>query len=346
MTKVFLRTLAILLLLIGPVGLAAAQRRLRDDLLRPGGTFLPAFQEVVAGPSKSVVRVQSDGRDVSLGTIVSADGFILTRDSDLHGKIDCKLRNGKTVAATVVGVDEAHDLTLLKVDAKDLTPIEWKSSKKAEVGDWVASVGTGADPVAVGVVSVQARKLPGSRPVPNVRPGTGGFLGIGLTDDEDMAKIESVQEGLAADRAGLKRGDIILSIDGKEIDSPEALKSTLGQKKPGDTVTMKIKRDDEEKSLKVTLGRWPRNFGGGFDMNRLGSELSERRTGFPNILQHDAIIKPVDCGGPLVDLDGKAVGINVSRAGRTETYAIPSDVVLALLDDLKSGKLAPKTKDK
>jgi serine protease Do len=345
MMKAFLRTLALALVLFGPVALAPAQRQLRDDLLRPGGTILPAFRDAVAAPSKSVVRVQVDGKDVSLGTVISADGYILAHRTDLGDKITCKLRDGKSLDATVAGVDEAHWLTMLKVDAKDLAPIEWKSSKKAEVGDWVASPGTGENPLAVGVVGVAARKLPGVRPVPSVKPGTGGYLGIGLTEDEDMAKIDLVQEGGAASKGGLKRGDVILSIDGQTIDSPEALKSTLGKKKPGDTVTIKLKRDDEEKSLKVTLGRWPRNFGGGFDMNALGSELSDRRNGFPNVLQHDGVVKPVDCGGPLVDLDGKAVGINVSRAGRTETYAIPSEAVLALLDDLKSGKLAPK-KDK
>ena len=32
---------------------------------------------------------------------------------------------------------------------------------------------------------------------------------------------------------------------------------------------------------------------------------------------------PADCGGPLVNLDGKVVGMNIARAGRTESYAIP-----------------------
>jgi serine protease Do len=44
----------------------------------------------------------------------------------------------------------------------------------------------------------------------------------------------------------------------------------------------------------------------------------------------------------VVDLQGKAVGINIARAGRTESYAIPAEVVQGLLSDLKSGKLAPK----
>jgi S1-C subfamily serine protease len=80
----------------------------------------------------------------------------------------------------------------------------------------------------------------------------------------------------------------------------------------------------------------------GVIQNNMGSKLSDRRTGFPNILQHDTVLRPEDCGGPLVELDGKAVGINIARAGRTESYAIPSDVVRTLVPELKSGKLAPK----
>lgn len=44
----------------------------------------------------------------------------------------------------------------------------------------------------------------------------------------------------------------------------------------------------------------------------------------------------------MVDLDGKVIGINIARAGRTESYAAPTQAVLPLLYDLMSGKLAPK----
>jgi serine protease Do len=74
----------------------------------------------------------------------------------------------------------------------------------------------------------------------------------------------------------------------------------------------------------------------------MGSILSNRRGGFPVILQHDTVLRHTDCGGPLVDLDGKVVGINISRTGRVESYAIPAEVVQKRLDDLMSGKLAPK----
>ena len=49
------------------------------------------------------------------------------------------------------------------------------------------------------------------------------------------------------------------------------------------------------------------------------------------------------CGGPLVNLDGKAVGLNIARADRVATYALPARLVKQSLDSLKSKyKLAAK----
>jgi serine protease Do len=40
------------------------------------------------------------------------------------------------------------------------------------------------------------------------------------------------------------------------------------------------------------------------------------------------------CGGPLVNLDGKAIGLNIARAGRVTTYALPARLVKRILDNL------------
>ena len=45
---------------------------------------------------------------------------------------------------------------------------------------------------------------------------------------------------------------------------------------------------------------------------------------------------------PLVDLDGRTVAINIARAGRVASFAVPASVVLPLLEELKSGKLNPQ----
>ena len=55
-------------------------------------------------------------------------------------------------------------------------------------------------------------------------------------------------------------------------------------------------------------------------------------------LQHDSVLKPNECGGPLVNLEGQVLGINIARAGRTESYAIPSEAIRPLLEKLKAAK--------
>ena len=308
---------------------------------RNSAPVMAAFKSVVAKPSESVVRVVCDDIEIALGTVVAPDGFIVTKASDLKGKIVCKFKDGKEFAARIVGIDEKHDLAMLKVDTSGLRPIEWRTAK-AEVGDFVASVSNAELPAAIGVVSVGVRKPHPREMGPAAPPANSGFLGIGLSDSEEPI-ISEVHKGSAAEKAGLKPGDIVLSIAGKKMPTAEQLVRTIQRYKVGEKVLVKIRRGMDEKQLEATLAKRPGNlFERGDRMNAMGSELSLKRTGFPVILQHDTIIKPKDCGGPLVDLDGKAVGINIARAGRTESYAIPTEVVLGLLSDLKSGKLAPK----
>src|SRR6185295_19823320 len=99
------------------------------------------------------------GKDVAFGTVVGADGWILTKWDEIKDKkeILCKLKDGNALLAKVVGANADYDLAVLKIDAKDLQPIEWRPSKDAKVGRWVASVGVGEDPIAIGVVSVGTR---------------------------------------------------------------------------------------------------------------------------------------------------------------------------------------------
>ena len=61
-------------------------------------------------------------------------------------------------------------------------------------------------------------------------------------------------------------------------------------------------------------------------------QLSEKTSGYPDAIQHDIPLPPQLCGGPLFNLKGKCIGINVSRAGRTKTYAIPADEIMGMLE--------------
>lgn len=90
-------------------------------------------------------------------------------------------------------------------------------------------------------------------------------LGVSLVDiDDEMSAfragvedagtyISSVTDGSAAEAAGLKIRDKIISIDGKEINSASEAVSVIHSHKAGDKVTIVVERDGKKVSVKVTL---------------------------------------------------------------------------------------------
>ena len=320
----------------------------RDDKaasFKDNPKMVAAFHDVVAEPGKSVVRVQCNGKNVALGTIVDADGWILTKYSELvAGQApSVVLRDGRSMSAKLEGVELKYDLAMLKIDAKDLTPIKWGESKSALVGELLAAPGTGNDAVAVGVLSVAARSVkPRDLPI-SAPPANSGFLGVGLEEADGGARIIQIVANSAAVRAGLRVGDVVTVISQTPIIDSETMVNTIQLHKPGDVVEIKVKRDNKEMEFKATLDkRLPEQANKRDFQNNMGSELSNHRGGFPQIIQDDLVLRPNDCGGPVVDLDGKALGINIARAGRVESYAIPAEAVQGLIGDFKSGKLALK----
>jgi serine protease Do len=307
---------------------------------------LAAFDAVVARPSRSVVRVRCDGNDVALGTIVGADGWILTKNSELtSGPITVTLYDGRLFAARITGFEDHYDLAMLKIAAKNLIPIAWGRNASAKVGELLASPGIGGDPVAVGVLSVAARAVRARDLMIPPPSADAGFLGVALDEAEGGARVATVMPNSAADKAGLQVNDIVTLVADTAIIDSETMVNAIRHHKPGDALPIKVKRDGKEIDLRATLGKRPPTDPGVARreyQNHLGSELSERRSGFPQVLQHDMVLRPDNCGGPVVDLDGKAIGINIARAGRVESYAIPVEAIQPLIDELKTGNPKPQ----
>lgn len=68
------------------------------------------------------------------------------------------------------------------------------------------------------------------------------------------AYVVSIVSGSAAEKAGVQKGDIITHFNGSRINESNGLTEMIGTKKTGDTVTLKVWRDGEDKDLSVTLG--------------------------------------------------------------------------------------------
>jgi S1-C subfamily serine protease len=232
-----------------------------------------------------------------------------------------------------------------------------------EVGEWVASVNAGAvltaatptpmeEPFAVGVISLTRRRVPPASALLGVRmaeepadtqPATRPGRGQPTPPAEDLggARIVQVYPDSAAEHARVKVDDVVTAINGAPVHNNTDLRANISRFHPGDVVTVTVHRGNETLSLKVTLGANTIDLSANPMESSTRGATSLRATDFPAVFQHDTVLRPQDCGGPLVDLDGHVIGINIARAGRTETYALPADIILPLIDPLKSGKLAP-----
>lgn len=90
------------------------------------------------------------------------------------------------------------------------------------------------------------------------------YIGIGGRNlTEQIAKAHNLVEGIyvstvdqfsAAEKAGIKIGDVITAIDGKEVKTMDELNEIKNTHKIGDTVTLKVYRDSKYQDIKVTLG--------------------------------------------------------------------------------------------
>jgi serine protease Do len=145
-----------------------------------------------------------------------------------------------------------------------------------------------------------------------------------------------VFEDSGAKAAGLKAGDVITRCDDRDIPDGPSLIARLRATKPGEEVVLKVRREDKTESIKVTLthpfGIFLSQFA---QQNRMGTELSQRTDGYEEVFSHDGHVDPDECGGPLLDLNGRVIGINIARAGRTETLVLPGYLVNRALERMQ-----------
>lgn len=113
---------------------------------------------------------------------------------------------------------------------------------------------------------------------------TRGYLGIALQPiDQDMADafglerpegalIAEVVKGSPAEKAGLKQGDIIVSVNKTPVKSIGSFRNEVSMTKPGTKITIQVNRNGKVLSFTITLGSYEDKAGSGFIM-KLGMEV-------------------------------------------------------------------------
>ena len=82
------------------------------------------------------------------------------------------------------------------------------------------------------------------------------YLGVRLADD-GAAKLESLVTNGPAAKGGLRAGDLVIEVEGKQIETGDELREAIDARKPGDELELKIRRGSNEQDVTVELGTRP-----------------------------------------------------------------------------------------
>lgn len=274
---------------------------------------LRAFRDSVGNSWKSTVQILNGNRQVALGAIVHSGGWIVSKSSEVPDQCDVKLFDGtKAIGSTVLRKVDL-DLAILKIEREGLQPVVLNPKVDVPLGGWLVSTNIRSTPLNVGVLSVTKRNVPSERPVLGLRLGE-------APAGETGALIESVVAGGGADRAGIQAGDIIKEVDGVELPNRARVLDHLKSITAGQFANLTCDREGRKMAFRAQMMDLTSSLFDSTEME-VNGEISSRATGFKNVMQHDTVLLPHQCGGPIVDIDGNFVGLNIARAGRVVSLA-------------------------
>lgn len=307
----------------GPPEIALPQND-RPETLQPQGfrelrSLAKQLEDLESKLDDACVEVISDFSDEKtraiIGIRIRGEPWVVSKSSVVGANPRIEIA-GEPFPLSVAKRDKDNDLVLLKAEKNHAMGIDLSANTASPA---VGSLLLSPDAESAGTVS-----LLGS-PAFRSRKQSVGFLGVMLTTYERNrgARIDRVEPG-AAKRAGLLAGDVITKMDDSLVHSHQDLRRFLASMDPDATITATLLRDEEELTKSITLGSRPASFD--HVANRM--EKSGRRDGFQLVLSHDADLEPGECGGPLFDLQGDFVGLNIARNSRVRCYAIPAATLI------------------
>ena len=275
----------------------------------------------------STVAILDDDKVVALGTILGNEGLVVTKASQLGWQTSVQLPSGKEVVPESVYVNDENDIALLRLGQALSGQLKRGEHREVLRGKFLISPASSRMRIKIGIVGADQRAV----------QRVGGVLGVEFSRQGLSAggvEITKVYEGTAAERAGVERGDIISAVNGDIVLLGEDLKKSVEAHYGGENVTIKLRRNDKILELNVVLG-YRSTFSEMRDRNqRLSGETSPRLSGFEEVIQHDIPVAVNAMGSPVIDLQGNLVGINIARADRVSTYAIPMTLIDRILENL------------
>ncbi len=106
--------------------------------------------------------------------------------------------------------------------------------------------------------------------------------------------VQDVMSGTPAEKAGIKAGDVILSVDGKDVNAANEIQTIIAEHKPGDVVSVKIYRSGNTVEKDVTLNELPEQSLASTDQNVDEDQESPDESGQVNVAKLGISVQPLD----------------------------------------------------
>jgi len=265
--------------------------------------------------------------------IIRSDGLLLTKASELGPTLTVRYQD-QSYPAALLATDEASDLALIGISAKNLPVIQWSSPHSLTPGATILSPiliqPTSQEMAASDAMALGQFSHPLSPSAATLHAAS-GITGLGFVAEQksNSLRVASLDQDLSPSESGLQVGDELTALGDKKITTRASLIRLLNDKRVGDEVTLTVLRGESTITTQVTLTR-PRLIpppSGIQSLDNLSFIPSVRRFGFEKTLVHSLPLNAWDCGSPLFDLSGNAIGINISASAASRSLALPPSVI-------------------
>ena len=275
----------------------------------------------------------------AIGTIVGAEGLILTKASELGPSLQVRY-NARTYPAVLLATDEETDLALVGIEATNLPVVRWHDAPPkggATVGAPILLQESTENMVSEPTSYVGSFSHLLKEDTPPVH-ATSQITSLGLTTEqvESGLIVAALQPDTPAYQSGLSPGDLITRINDDPMTSRAALTAFLNRSEVGKEVTLQIENAGANREVTLQLIRpnlIPPETGISLESG-IAMIPSVRRAPFPEVFVHTTPLNAWDCGSPLFDLEGRAVGLNIAAVSPARSFALPPAAVRAALTRL------------
>ena len=305
--KLFTLLGGLLILLMTTVPAWSESKPFMDPLIQAS----KARAELVQSVQKSVVHIKVEQKLVNVmgpfqnqphqegsgsGAIVRSDGYILTNHHVVGeaDKITVQLYDGQELKAYLNGTDPATDISVIKIEGKNMPVLQMGDSDNILVGESVIAIGNPfglSHTVTFGIVSAKGRTGMGIAEYEDfiqtdaaINPGnsggplvdlegkivgvntaifsrSGGYQGIGFAVPINMARrvmTELIENGQVS-RGWL--GDVILRLNGNTIENSNGLRNLVAEARADAKVDLDLVRNKVLMTLSVRLDERPKQPG-------------------------------------------------------------------------------------